>query len=424
MMPQYIYKARDNSQKLIEGTIEADNLDQAIGKIVSARLFPFTVEELKRASVFCHSEAEGRRISTMFRFFASLRMTNRKFRKVPRRQVMTFTQQLSDLTASGVSLAVALHIASHQTQHHRFKSIIEEICIFIEDGGSFADSLSRHPQAFSDIYVNLVKSGEMSGKLSEILNRLADLTQKEFETHTQMMAGLVYPLFIFVVGAGTIFILLTFVIPQLTVIFDEANESLPLITRILIAISDFFSRFWWLILGLMVLIVQSIMKFQNSLEGKLRMDTLRLRIPIAGNFIRHIEWGRFLRTLSALLESGIALDQALRSAQAVLSNEALKHEVSRIIAELTDGASLTGALKDSVYFPPSIIGVVAVGEAGGTLDQGLRKLADSYERDIQQKTKTLNSLMEPVLILIMGSVVGFIVMAMLLPIFQINMVFK
>ena len=415
-MSKYFYKARNNSQELIEGTIEADHLDQAIGKIVSAGLFPFCVEALK--------EAGQAGSATMLRFFASLRMTNMKNRIIPRRQIMTFTQQLSDLTGSGVSLVAALYIASSQTQHHRFKRIIEEIRVFIEDGGNFADSLSRHPEVFSDIYVNLVKSGEVSGKLSEILNRLADLTQKEFETRAQMTASLVYPLLIFVVGAGTIFILLTFVIPQLTVIFDEANESLPLITRVLIVISDFFSRFWWLVLGLIFLIVQSIAKFQNSPEGKLRLDALRLRLPLAGNFIKQIEWGRFLRTLSTLLESGIALDQALRSAQAVLSNEVLKHEVSRIIRELTDGSSLTGALKDSVYFPPSIVGVVAVGEAAGTLDQGLHKLADSYERDIQQKMKTLTSLLEPVLILIMGSLVGFIVMAMLLPIFQINMVFK
>ncbi len=411
-MSKYFYKARNSSQELVQGEIEADNLDQAIGKIVSAQLFPFTVVESKHSRNFSPANCGG------------VRMTNIKIRKIPRRQVMTFTQQISDLTGSGVSLAAALQIASNQTQHHRFKRIIEEICVFIEDGGNFADGLSRHPEVFSDIYVNLVKSGEVSGKLSEILNRLADLTQKEFETRSQMTAGLVYPLFIFVVGVGTIFILLTFVIPQLTVIFDEANESLPLITRVLIVISDFFSRFWWVVLGIIVLIVQSIVKFQNSPEGKLRMDTLRLRIPIAGNFIKQIEWGRFLRTLSTLLESGIALDQALRSAQAVLSNEVLKHEVSRIIRELTDGSSLTGALKDSVYFPSSIVGVVAVGEAGGTLDQGLHKLADSYERDIQQKMKTLTSLLEPVLILIMGSLVGFIVMAMLLPIFQINMVFK
>ena len=418
-MSQYFYNARNNSQELIEGTIDADNLDQAVGKIVSAGLFPFTVKELQKNSAqkILSMEAGPQERN---RFW----LNTVKTRKIPRRQIATFTQQLSDLTGSGVALATALHIVSSQTRYNRFKSIIEDVSTFIEDGGSFADALGRRPDIFSDVYVNLVKSGEMSGRLSEILNRLADLTQREFETRAQITAGLVYPLFIFLVGAGTIFILLTFVIPHLTVIFDEASETLPLVTRILLVVSDFFSRFWWMVLGFLVLIVRSTVEFQNSPEGKLRLDTLRLRIPMAGNFIKQIEWGRFLRTLSTLLESGVALDQALRSAQAVLSNEVLKREVDRLIRELTDGWSLTGALKESAYFPPSIVGVVAVGEAAGTLDQGLHKLADAYERDTQQKMKTLTSLLEPVLILVMGLVVGFIVMAMLLPIFQINMVFK
>ena len=175
-MSQYFYNARNNSQELIEGTIDADNLDQAVGKIVSAGLFPFTVKELQKNSAQKILSPEAG-LQERNRFW----LNTVKTRRIPRRQIATFTQQLSDLTGSGVALATALHIVSRQTRHNRFKSIIEDVSTFIEDGGSFADALGRRPDIFSDVYVNLVKSGEMSGRLSEILNRLADLTQREFE---------------------------------------------------------------------------------------------------------------------------------------------------------------------------------------------------------------------------------------------------
>jgi general secretion pathway protein F len=253
---------------------------------------------------------------------------------------------------------------------------------------------------------------------------LADFTEKDQEIRAQVKTSLVYPMLILFVGTITIFVLLTFVIPRLTSIFEDLDAALPLPTVILLTISSFFGRFWWLILAMIALAVFYLQGVLRTPKGRLWFDAMKLKIPTLGEYITHVEIGRFARTLATLLESGVVIVSALDAVAAVLENEVLKNEVKRLSQEVANGASLNAAFQECWYFPEEAVNMIAVGEESGRLEKGLHKLADAYERQSERMTKIFTSLLEPFLILIMGSIVGFIVIAMLLPIFRMNLIIR
>lgn len=410
-MPKFIYKAKRGPGELIQGTIDADNLDNAIDKVMRLGLSPLDV-----SSDTPSSQQPASREEKKFALSFSNRITFN--------QLGNFTRQLGDLIDAGIPMLRALRITEQQTGNPNLKQIIEQIYGFVQDGGTLSEALAQHPKVFSRFYINMVKTGEMAGNLDKILNRLSEFIDKDLETRSKVQSSMAYPVFMLLVGIGTIFVILTFVIPRLTLIFEDLTESLPLPTIVLMAVSHFFAKFWWLILAVAGLGLGYLRNYVSSPVGKEKLDAFKLKLPLLGHFIKDVEIGRFARTLATLLDSGVVIVSALESVWAVLDNEVLKKEIKQAAGEVASGSSLSLALRQCPHFPEIAVNMIAVGEESGHLETSLYKLAGAYERQSDRTVKTMTSLLEPMLILGIGLIVGFMFVAILLPIFRINLLIK
>lgn len=402
-MPRFVYKAKTGPKDIIEGIIEAENKDRAVTKLNQLGYFPITLNEEG-----IKSERSGG-LSLNF------------FKKVAQKDVGIFTRRLSDLLDSGLTILRALDVLHNQTENQSLKEIIQDVRNFVRDGGSFSDGLTRHPKVFSNLYISMVKSGEVGGMLDAVLSRLADFAEKEEDVRGKIRASLAYPILLAMLGTVTIFILLTFVIPRLVTMFVDMGQTLPLPTRILITISIFFANYWWLILALIFIIVFLIRRKGKTSQGRYALDIFKLQIPILGDFITKTEIARFSRTLGTLLGNGVPIIQSLEGVSEVVGNEVLRRGVERMRLDIVDGATLSKTMAKTKYFPEFVINMIAVGEEGGELEKSLSKVAEAYERESDKTVKLMTTLLEPIMILVMGSIVGFIVISMLLPIFQINL---
>jgi type II secretory pathway component PulF len=405
-MPKFIYRAKQSPTEIFDGSIEASNRDDAIKKISELGYFPLEVKEEK--SVIRQKQD--------FSFSFSKRIKSN--------QLVIFIRQLSDLLDSGLTVLQSIELIQRQTQNPQLKTIVSQIGEFIADGNSLSAALSRYPDVFDGFFVSIVKSGEISGSLSAVLKRLADFSEREEEIQAKIRASLAYPVLIAIVGAITVFILLTFVVPKLIEMFIELSEKLPLPTVILINISDFFSAFWWAIAIVIALVILYIKRIYKTSEGKFAIDNFKLGTPFLGDFIRKSQIAHFARTLATLLANGVTIIQALDAVVEVLDNELLRQDTRRMLKEITDGSSLTNAISKSKYFPEVVVNLIAVGEQSGQPENSLFKIAESFERQTEQMIKIITSLLEPALILVVGLIVGFIVIAMLLPIFQMNLIIR
>jgi type II secretory pathway component PulF len=325
---------------------------------------------------------------------------------------------------SGVNLLNCLKILSNQTANKQLKFIIDEVISSIKDGKSMSDSFRQHPKAFSGFFVAMVQSGETGGSLDTTLKRLADYLEKEEEFRNSVTSALIYPLFLFSVSILTIVVLLTFVIPRLVTMFEDMGQVLPLPTKILIDTSSFLRLYWWFILAIILVAAYSLKRFYSTDKGKATIDRLRLKLPVLGKIILKAEISRLMRTLSLLLGSGIPIVQAMGLATSVIDNQILKTELSGFKDKISSGSSLSSCLKESPLFPDLVTNVVSIGEESGTIEKSLGRIADDYEKEVDRALKVMTRLLEPTVILIMGLIVGFIVLSMLLPIFQINLIVR
>ncbi len=409
-MTKFFYRAKQGPNDVAEGTIEADNLDNAVQSVIELGLTPIDVyvatkrEELlvKKSRIFS---------------FSFPRRINPADRTI-------FTRQLSDLIEAGVPLLQALNIAVKQMPHALLRQIIEKVRDAVRDGSTLSDALAFYPALFPRLYTSMIHSGEISGNLGLILSRLAEFSERDEEVRSKVKSSLIYPSLILIVGAVTIFVLLSFVIPRLTVMFDDLSQDLPLITVILVAASRFLERFWWLIILFLVGGLLYLKKVFSTSEGKFWLDSRKLRLPVLGRFIADVELGRFARTLGTLLDSGVVIVTALETVCGLLDNEVFRNEIRKVHEEVGQGTSLSRALENCPHFPEDALHMIVVGEESGRLEQSLYKLADTYERRSDRSVKAVTSLLEPLLIVFVGSVVGFIVIAMLLPIFKMNLIIQ
>lgn len=405
-MPKFIYKAKSGPKYIVESVIEAANQDEAARKISQLGFFPLEIREEK-------STVRNKQ-DLSFSFS----------KKIKPNHIVVFTRQLSDLLDSGLTIFQAMELVDKQTQRQYLKKIIYEIKNSIRDGNSLSASLARYPSIFDAFYINIVKSGELAGNLGSVLRRLADFEEKEEDVKSKIKASLAYPILIATIGALTIFILLTFVVPRLISMFTEMSQKLPLPTLMLVNLSNFFSNYWWLIFIILGLVVLYFKKLKGSKEGKFNLDRLKLKIPFFGELIKNTQIAHFTRTLATLLANGVTLMRAMEAVYGVLDNEVLRKDILRMLEEVNDGSSLTNSMSKSKYFPEVVVNLVAVGEQSGSQEKSLFKIAESFERQTDNMIKIITSLVEPVLILIVGLIVGFIVIAMLLPIFQMNLIVR
>ncbi len=405
-MPRFSYKAKKGPGQIVDGVIEADVIDNAIRKLMELGLTPLDVALEIKAS------AKSSKISFSFK------------KNVPLPTLVVFTRQICDLAEASVPILRALELVQNQTRHPVLKDALAQIHKTVQDGGSFSEGLAQFPAIFPLLYVNMVRAGEMSGQLDLVLARLADLVEKEQDTRGKIISSLAYPLFILVIGIILVFVLITFVIPKLSFIFEDLQQSLPWPTVLLLTISAFFARFWWLILAIGALLFFYIQSRLSTPQGRLWWAAQKLKIPVVGDFVKDMEISRFARTLGTLLESGVVIVEALKSVWAVVDNEVLKQEIESVSEQVANGASLTLALKTCKYFPEAAINVVAVGEETGKLEKGLYKLADAAERQADRTSKTILSLLGPLVLVLIASIVGFAVIAIILPILQMNLIIQ
>lgn len=400
-MAIYKYKAKNGPHDVVTGSVEALSENEAIDKISRMGYLPLRVEE----------EESGKR---------ERRPASRIFGRVRSRELTIFSRQLASLLKSGVPILNALNIIAEQTENAFFRYILEDLHNAVREGSGLSSVLSRYPRTFSPLYIAIVRSGEDSGSLPEVLTRIADYRAKQDEMVSRFRMAMAYPILMLIVGISTITFMLAFVIPRLTRLFDNMGQSLPMPTRVLIYISDGIRHYWaWIILvvGIIVFLIQ---KELDTKSGKRFFSHLKLRLPFYGAFTLKAELARFCRTLEFLVRSGIPILKALDISIPVLENDIIKDQLMQSHKELEEGGSFGRSLKGSKIFPLFMTNLIVIGEESGRLDEALSEIATSYERDTDETMKNMSSLLEPVMILVMGLAVGFIVIAMLLPVFEIN----
>ncbi len=400
-MPIFTYKAKKGPEEIIEGTIEALSEKEAIEKISQLGYLPLSLLSSEKPTVqdryVTPAQKEGR---------------------VRSRHVTLFSRQLAGLLKAGVPILGSLNIIAEQSESHVFSGILKQIHKTVKEGNTFSAALAAHPKIFNPLYIAMVRTGENSGVLPEVLLRISEYRSKEEEAFSRFRMALAYPLLMAVVGIGTIIFMLTFVMPRLMNLFGTLGQDLPLPTRILISLSNFLQQ-WWLWVALIV-VVWYVQRRLSSERARRVLSGLVLRLPVFGPFILKAEIARFSRTLELLLKSGITILRAIDVAIPVVSNEVIKEQIRNSLKELEQGGSFGRSLKNSHIFPPFVSNLLLVGEESGKLTDALSEIAASYERDTDEATKTMTNLLEPAMILVMGTIVGFIVIAMLLPIFEIN----
>jgi type II secretory pathway component PulF len=404
-MPRFIYTAKSGPQKILQGAIDAESKKDAIGKLTALGYFPISITLENLAASAQKHEAGGRM-------------------RIARREIILLTGELASLLESGVNLLKSLMILAAQTPNKYLKAVLEDVIARIKDGGTLSDSLRVYPKFFPSLYTSILHSGEAGGHLDQSLRQLANFLEKEDELLNSVRTALIYPFFILVLSFLTIIILLGFVVPKLSGMFEDMGQILPMSTKILLSTSVFIYHYGWLFIIIFVFLIFLLQRFFSQPQGRIALDRFKLKIPLIGEIIHKTEVSRLTRALSLLLSSGTPVIYALELSSSIVGNQILRDEVRGLKDQIVQGSSLSSALKTTKIFSAFVIDIITVGEEAGTLEKSLLRIADDYEKDVDRSLKTLIHLLEPTIILAMGIVVGFIVISMLLPIFQISLMAK
>jgi general secretion pathway protein F len=414
-MPVFEYRGLNAAGKQVKGLLEADSPKTLRSKLRTDGIFLTDVL----------AQAEGSRAAVSKGANASLVARDIDLRKLGRGRVNTddvaiFTRQLSTLLGAGVTLVESLSALVDQVEKERFKRALSDIKQRVNEGSSLADAMGQHPKIFPSIYVNMVRAGEASGALDAVLTRLADFTENQARLQQKILSTMLYPAIMMVVGGGILVALMVFVVPKVTKIFETMKATLPLNTRILIATSNFFQAWWFILVPLMALGVWLFIRWTKSPKGKPRWDRFTLKAPVVGNLVRLLSISRFARTLSTLLKSGVPMLAAMDIVKAVMTNTVLAEVVEKARDSIREGESIANPLKRSGEFPPLVYHMVAIGERSGQLEEMLTSVADNYENQVNVRISALTSLLEPLLIVVMGAVIAFVALSILMPILQVN----
>jgi general secretion pathway protein F len=403
-MPVFEYKALSAAGKQVTGLREADS--------------PRTLRSvLRREGVFL-TDVLGEKAQQQ----ASRDVNVRRWLvgRVSAQDLAVATRQLAVLVHAGIPLVESLTALVDQVDHERLKRVLGDVKQHVNEGAALADAMAAHPRVFNNLYVNMIRAGEHSGALDVVLTRLAEFTESQARLRSKILATMAYPMVMICIATIMMGILFTVVIPKITRIFADTNAVLPWYTQITIGISTFTAHYWWAILAAVALGVWGFLRWKATPAGRERWDRLRLRAPIFGPVARQIAVGRFARTLSTLLKSGVPLLTAFDIVKNVMGNVRLAQVIDQARDAVREGESIAAPLKRSGEFPPLVHHMVAVGERTGALEEMLSNVADTYESQVEASVTALTSLLEPLMIVGMGVVVAFVVFSVLMPILQIN----
>lgn len=399
-MALFIYKAVDAAGASAGGTIEAESRSTALSNLLDGGFF---ATELREASAPAATERKRRTTG-----------------RVPSKHITAFTRQLATMIGADIGVVPSLEVLSQQVDHGRLRDILLDVRDEVRDGSTFCDALAAYPAVFPRLYTTMVRVGEASGTLDTVLARLADLAERQDEIRGTIHSALAYPVFVLTLALASGVFLMTFVMPKLTVMFQDVERALPWPTRVMMAIGDFMTE-WWLAVAVGLLALPVAFRAIRAREaGRAALDWMKLRIPVFGKVLRKLAVARFARALGTLARCGVSIVQSLEIVAEVAGNVEIAKPVREATERIHQGDSLAEPLRASGVFPPMAVHMVAVGEKTGRLDEMLLKLAEAYDRETETAVKTLTSLLAPALILVVGALVGFMILAMLLPIFEMH----
>jgi len=404
-MPTFEYVARDKTGKEISGSQDAPSKEAVIKQLRSKGLMASSVEEKKAQTIV--KKKTGRRM------FGG---------KVNLRNLSIFCRQFATMINAGVSLVRCLDVLEQQTDSARLKEIIRDIEVEVEGGATLSRSMAKFPRLFTNLAVGLVRAGEVGGVLDETLDRLATFLEKDMELRRKVKSSMTYPVLVMVVAVGIVTFLVTFILPKFISLFKElglSDDKFPLPTLILMRISNFATSKWYIMILIIIGMVIAINRIKTTKTGKRYYDIVKLRMPVFGSLNHKIAIARFARTLSTLLASGVPILQAMETVAGTVDNDVISDAILLSRAAIREGDTIADPLANSRMFPPMVVQMITIGEETGQLDQMLEKVADFYEAEVDAALESLTSALEPVLIVFLGVVVGFIVISMFLPLISI-----
>ena len=403
-MPTFVYEVRDATGQLRRDTIEAQNVRVATARLQEQKMTVISIKE--KAS---GSGTEG------------LAGLLQRMRKVNEQALTVFSRQFATMINAGLAMVRCLDILSEQTEDKKLQQVLIQVRRDVEGGSTLSNALGKHPNVFSQLYISMVKAGEMGGVLDEVLERLAGFMEKDFTLKKKVKSALTYPVVILVMALGIVFFLVTYILPTFVTLFEGMSLKLPLPTQILIGVTKGARN--PVVLAFMVIVFGlggfGLSQYIRTSTGKKQYDLLKLNVPIFGLLNKKVAISRFCRTLGTLLSSGVPIMQALEIVGRASGNEIIAMTVGKVRESIREGESIASPLGASGMFPPMVTQMVAVGEETGNLDAMLSKIADFYDTEVDYMLSSLTSMLEPIMIVGMGGVVGFIVISVFLPLYQL-----
>lgn len=410
-MPVFAYKGVDGRGKQVSGAKDSDS-PKGLRQVLRREGIIVTDVTLARAGKAARA-GTGKGLGREVELGAI-------FDHIKKQEVAAFTRQLSTLLRAGIPLAEGLGTQFEQIDNPRLKTVIGDVRTRVNEGSSLADALAQHPKVFEEVYVSMVRAGETAGNLEQVLQRLAEFMEEQLKLRSKVIGALIYPVIMVIVGSAIMAVLMIAVVPQITQMFADAEQTLPINTRMLIFTSELAGRYWYLWLALFPLMGYGAFRWTRSPGGKPTWDRWKLRLPVAGALARQIAIGRFTRTLGTMLASGVPLLRALDISKDILGNHVLLKVIEGARERIQQGESIAATLKRSGEFPAMVTHMIAVGERAGQLEQMLANVADAYEAEVDMRLARLTSLVEPLMIVVMGGAVAFIVFSIMQPIMGMN----
>ena len=407
LMPVFEYEVKKGPTEIVRGKIEAESRKAAVGRLRELGYFPLKIEEALPTAV---SNEKKERKGFSFSGWERIRLKDKNI----------FLRQLANLFESGMVLTRALRTIIEQTPNPAMVKVIEQIYDDVQKGSNLAEAFEKHINLFSPMYCSMIRAGETGGMLDEVLWRVVAFSEQEEELRGKVVSALVYPIFLLIAGTAAIFILVSFVFPKFIAVFEDFHAQLPLPTMIVMKFCGFMGSWWWAVIIVGVLIVLAIYSYINTPEGKRQKDIFLLRFPVVGGVIERYEMAKFARTFGTLMDNGVPVLTALKITADTMTNTVLKEEVRTIHESVKEGESISDSLKKCSHFPPIVVNMFAVGEESGRIGTIAKRIADTYDIEVDRAVKAMVTLFEPLLIVIMGVVIGFLVIAMLLPMLTLS----
>jgi len=420
-MAQFSYKARRRSGEVVQGILDVADRSAALIQIEKLGLLPVAIDAAKGVAT-ARVDGTERRAASAGVLPQVLRNYLKRQRKPKLRELATYTQQLSNLLQSGMPLTVALNSMTHLESKGIPSEVSKQLKQDVMEGRSLSDSMSKQPGVFSDLYINMVRAGEQSGALTEVLNRMHQHFERFAEVQSRFTSALIYPAIVTSVGVVIIFFFMTFMLPKFLTIFEGMKVQLPPATQFLVAVSHFFSNPLYLTVGGLVVVAVAILflRFRATSAGRRQIDGWKMRAPVLGKVMKLNLFGQFARTLSTLLENGVPVLTALKITEQVIPNVILKEAIAKTREDVTDGKTIAQPLARSKIFPQLMIDLLKIGEETGDVPGALRNVANTYENELTIALKVMTNLIEPAMIIVMALGVGFLLFSVLSAMFAIT----